>query len=217
MGMSRKAGPTRREVTAGSAGVAGEAGPVCSPGCDESNASGWPSPPGRGGRSHEGHSSGDPTLNAGTLETLGGEGAWSGVPRRCEWEQGQTLLSPPGARNSPYGRPACLPGFYLLDLEMMLESAKIQQDTGQPNTTSWPKRCSVMPSEESRCAWSMLQQGARRFCNTDDDKSPPAGLVSERDVCVCVCVCDVCRIELGPLAPLFPNSISLFRDEHCPE
>ena len=109
MGMSRKAGPTRREVTAGSAGVAGEAGPVCSPGCDESNASGWPSPPGRGGRSHEGHSSGDPTLNAGTLETLGGEGAWSGVPRRCEWEQGQTLLSPPGARNSPYGRPACVP------------------------------------------------------------------------------------------------------------
>ena len=28
--------------------MAGEAGPVCSPGCDEANASGWPSPPGRG-------------------------------------------------------------------------------------------------------------------------------------------------------------------------
>lgn len=74
-----------------------------------------------------------------------------------------------------------LPGFSLPDLEMMLESAKIQQDTGQPNTTSWPKRCSVTPSEEPRCAWSKLKQGARRFCNTDDVKSPPAGLVSERE------------------------------------
>ena len=74
-----------------------------------------------------------------------------------------------------------LPGFSLPDLEMMLESAKIQQDTGQPNTTSWPKRCSVTPSEEPRCAWSKLKQGARRFCNTDDIKSPPAGLVSERE------------------------------------
>ena len=74
-----------------------------------------------------------------------------------------------------------LPGFSLPDLETMLESAEIQQDPGQPNMTSWAERCGVRPSEESRCAWSTFQQGARRFCHTDDVKSPPAGVMSERE------------------------------------
>ena len=40
--------PARREVTAGSGELAGEAGPVCSPGYNEHNTSGRPSFPGRG-------------------------------------------------------------------------------------------------------------------------------------------------------------------------
>ena len=121
--MSRKAGPTRREVTAGFTGVAGEGGwrgrlglsaalvvmkPTPRGGQAPQAAGRWP--PGCMGRSHEGHSSRGPTLNAGTPETLVGEGAWSGVPRRCEWEQGQTLLSPPELATRPASVHANQPG-----------------------------------------------------------------------------------------------------------
>ena len=104
-------------MTARSAGAAGEAGPVCSPGCDDSMPQRGQGPqavgrrpPGRVGRSHKGHRSRvRSSTQARRKRWVAGVGAWSGAPCSCEWEQGQRPLGPPGARNSPYGRPACVP------------------------------------------------------------------------------------------------------------
>ena len=144
--------------------MAGEAGPVCSPGCDEANASGGQAPQAAGrwppscmGRSHEGHSSRGPTLNAGTPETLVGEGAWSGVPRRCEWEQGQTLLSPPELAIRPASVRANQPGgtwraSWCSDREHRLGSGRetaSARDWGCSRRKSW-SRAAGGPAVSSR-------------------------------------------------------------------
>lgn len=117
-GTRRRAGLACRGVTAGSAGAAGEAGPVCSPGCDDSTPQRGQGPqavgrrpPGSVGRSHKGHRSrARSSTQARRKRWVAGVGAWSGGPCRCEWEQGQPRLGPrgPGTRHTA-GQRACQP------------------------------------------------------------------------------------------------------------